>query len=209
MDASPAGDNSLNGDRDDVTALLLEATPGTSRFENLATSRPHGAPAPPPGSRQVLWYGERDERCFLEVRGKGRWTEADAFLETCRSVLEAGRPLSVVLSECVYLDSTFLGTIHQLVSEANAAVSPPIELVGVSPALRHEFTELGMKEVAAAVRPGPANAPDTTPLSVGPAALREHQLRILKAHETLAALSAKNQERFRTVVETLRSELER
>jgi serine phosphatase RsbU (regulator of sigma subunit)/anti-anti-sigma regulatory factor len=202
------GSGASTGERDDVTALLLEAAPGPSRFDNRPGAVKERRIPSRPGT-PVLWYGEDGERCYLEVRGRGTWTDSDAFHETAEGILDTGRPLAVVLSECEHLDSTFLGTIHELVSRHDQEGDASLELVGVSPSVRHEFEELGMERVSRAVSDAPVDLPaEMQPLSAERGAATDSRLRVLRAHEALASLSARNQERFLAVVETLRSELE-
>jgi len=223
LDGADAGGNALleavvervggNGagdpeDRDDVTVLLLEALPGPSRFDNRAGAAARTTSASRPRGRQVLWYGEAGERCFLEVRGRGTWAEADAFHETARGVLETGRPLAIVLARCDHLDSTFLGTIHELVDAAEGEEGSSLDVVGVPEPIRREFEELGMTRVLEHVHSGSeALPPDMQPLSRGSADGPDSQLRVLRAHEALAALSARNQEKFLAVVDAVRSQL--
>jgi serine phosphatase RsbU (regulator of sigma subunit) len=205
-----------DSDRDDVTALLLEAAPGPSRFDNrpggakkarMLPRRTRGASFPD-ATDPVLWYGEAGDRCYLEVRGRGTWTDSDAFHETAEGILDTGRPLTLVFGDCAYLDSTFLGTIHELVSRHDAEADASLELRGVSAAVRREFEELGMQRVLRAVSDAPVERPEKMqPLSTERGVTSDSRLRVLRAHEALASLSARNQERFLAVVETLRREL--
>jgi serine phosphatase RsbU (regulator of sigma subunit)/anti-anti-sigma regulatory factor len=207
---APEGRKGRDSERDDVTAVLLEASAGSSRFENRPGASIETRTAPKRSADPVLWYGEKGERCFLEIRGRGAWTEADAFHETAEGILETGRPLTVLLGECAHLDSTFLGTIHELVSHHASSDVGSIELAEVSPSVRHEFEEMGMESVLSAVREGPVEPPDDMqPLTSDRSGGSDSRLRVLRAHEALASLSARNEERFLAVVETLRSELEK
>jgi len=194
-------------DRDDVTAVLLEAGAGRSQFENRAGHERVERRPPRPNGTPTLWYGESGGLCILAVRGRGTWTEADAFYETARGILSAGRSLEVDLSRCEYLDSTFLGTLHELVSQAEGRREASPHLVDVLPSVRHEFEELGMERVLGAMQTGSEGAfVEMKPLE-GQAGGAESHARVLRAHEALASLSAGNQEKFLTVVETFRKQL--
>jgi anti-anti-sigma regulatory factor len=204
------GDEESNGssDRDDATALLLEAAPGPSRFDNRPGGVKKVRALPRSTGEPVLWYGESGERGYLEVRGRGTWTDSDAFHETAEGILDTGRPLTLVFADCTHLDSTFLGTIHELVSRHDEEGDASLELKGVSPAVRHEFEELGMQRVLRAVSGGPVERPaEMQPLTTERGVTSDSRLRVLRAHEALASLSARNEERFLSVVETLRREL--
>jgi len=193
--AAPAG-----ADRDDVTILLVDAHAGASWFDNGAESAPaadaHGGLRP---EGDVVFYGETDHAAYLALRGRATWMHCDAFHETALTVLDAGRPLVLDLSGCEYMDSTCLGTVHELVARGG------VSLVGVGPAVRALFEELSMQQVLAAIRDDGPAAPELHALG----ARREQaatQKRILQAHEALSALSEHNREEFKDVVDSLRGD---
>jgi len=188
-------------DRDDVTVLLIDAHAGISWFDNDAAAVPVAAAslAPRPEGAGVL-YGEAEDAAYLALRGRATWTQCDAFHETAQAVLDGGRSLVLDLSGCEYLDSTFLGTVHELVARGR------VTLVGVMPAVRALFEELSMEQVLAHIRNDAPAAPELHALgSEGdPAAAR---MRILRAHEALSALSEHNREEFRDVIQSLRQDV--
>lgn len=189
-----------SADRDDVTILLIDAHAGISWFDNgaavpvaaaSAASRPEGA---------GVFYGEAEHAAYLALRGRATWTQCDAFHETAQAVLDEGHALVLDLSGCEYLDSTFLGTVHELVARGR------VILVGVMPAVRALFEELSMEQVLAHIRDDVPAAPELYALNSGndPAAARK---RVLRAHEALSALSERNQEEFRDVIQSLREDV--
>ncbi len=187
-------------ERDDVTLLLIEAHAGVSWFDNGASAP--AAEASPGASRPEgagVFYGETEHAAHLALRGRATWLQCDAFHETAQAVLEKGHALVLDLSDCEYLDSTFLGTVHELVSRGR------VTLVGVSPAVRALFEELSMEQVLANIRVSAPASPELYALGTGgdPAAA---QKRILHAHEALAGLSDRNREEFRDVIESLRDD---
>lgn len=192
------GGVAAGADRDDVTILLIDAHAGSSWFDN-------GAPAPaaaaaavaPPGD--VVSYGETESAAYLALRGRATWMHCDAFHETAQAVLDEGHALVLDLSGCDYLDSTFLGTVHELVARGG------VLLAGVTPAVRALFEELSMEQVLAHIRDDVPATPELYALGTGcdPAAVRR---RILHAHEALSGLSEHNREEFREVIESLRGE---
>jgi serine phosphatase RsbU (regulator of sigma subunit)/anti-anti-sigma regulatory factor len=210
LTGTPAEHAADGDERDDTTVLLLEASPGPSRFDNgTGASGSRSVPARPTQS-SVVWYGESEDDCFLALRGRGTWTSSDAFHGTALGILEAGRPLTIDLSACEYLDSTFLGTIHELVECADRFGRGSIRLQGVDGAVRSAFEELSMENVLdAADQPAVPLPADLQPLAGGPVAGPESKLRILRAHEALADLSAQNRQKFASVIETMRSQLEK
>jgi serine phosphatase RsbU (regulator of sigma subunit)/anti-anti-sigma regulatory factor len=198
---SAAADADPDPDPDDVTLLLIDAHAGPSWFDNGAASpnlTTSGAAQP---GGEVVFYGETEDAVHLALRGRATWMHCDAFYETARAVLEEGRPLVLDLSGCDYLDSTCLGTVHELVGRGR------VVLAGVTPVVRALFEELSMDRVLAGIREDVPAVPEFYALSTrhdDPAAWRQ---RILHAHEALSGLSEHNREEFRGVVDSLRGEI--
>ena len=123
--------------------------------------------------------------------------------------LAVGHSLVLDLSRCTYLDSTFLGTIHELV-ERERPGGPSVRIQGAPADVRHLFDELAMNDVLAHVAtetmPPPAGL-ELTPLTGPRGAPSQSKERILSAHEALLGLSDKNREQFQGVVDALRTEL--
>ena len=191
-------------DRDDATIVLLEARPGQSRFDEPALDESRvGAPASP----LELTYAELDDATLVAVRGRATWTYAETFFEAAEAVIEEKRSLIVDLLGCEYLDSTFLGTLFQVVSEAEAA-AVPLRIQGLLPSVRVWLEELSMHSVLARVSESRVALPhDMQRLSEARSDRTHERLRLLRAHELLARLSDANREKFQDVVETLRSEI--
>jgi serine phosphatase RsbU (regulator of sigma subunit)/anti-anti-sigma regulatory factor len=186
-------------DRDDVTFLLIDAHAGVSRFDNGADAPAAAAAASPRPDEEVVFYGESEAAAHLALRGRATWLQCDVFHETALAVLDAGRPLVVDLSGCEYMDSTCLGTVHELVARGGVAVT------SVRPEVRASFEELSMQQVLAAIREDVGPPPELFPLGAQPTESAVPK-RVLQAHEALSALSDRNREEFRGVVESLRGE---
>jgi serine phosphatase RsbU (regulator of sigma subunit) len=186
-------------ERDDVTLLLIDAHAGTSWFDNGAALPAAAAPAVAPPGGEVVFYGETENAAYLALRCRATWMHCDAFHETAQAVLDKGHALVLDLSDCEYLDSTFLGIVHQLVARGG------VVLTGVTPAVRALFEELSMERVLASIRQDVPAPPELYALGTGvdPAAVRKQ---ILHAHEALSELSERNREEFRGVVESLRGD---
>lgn len=194
-------DAQAGADRDDVTILLIDAHAGASWFDNgaelpAAIAVASGAPRP---ESEAVFYGETDQAAYLALRGRASWKHCDAFHETAVAVLDGGRPVVLDLSGCEYMDSTCLGTVHELVVRGGVVVAR------VTPVVRALFEELSMQQVLAAVQDDSPAAPELYALGTeGDQA--SVQKRILRAHEALSALSDRNREEFKDVVESLRGE---
>jgi len=212
LDASRRAQGITNGEgRDDVTLLLLEIEGGPSNFDNgpnedgaRVEEAGSGTGEPTTGGDEVLWLAEAEQEAHIAVRGRGIWTSCEVFRRLAHSALGTGKRLTVDLSGCTYLDSAFLGTLHEVVTEApegRVVVGRPSER------LRALFDELGLEQVLAAIRedaPGPPAEP--VPMAQD-SPTHEVQLRLLRAHEILSELSEENRERFAGLIQTLRAEL--
>ncbi len=189
---------------DDVTLLLLDAAPGPSHLDNGAL------PPIPPLARSRAHFeilvGTAEGRTTFSIQGRANWTRSAAVNAECDLVLSAGRPVTIDLTLCESLDSTLLGTLHQLAERAEAR-SVELRLQGVSPAVEQLFTELGMKRVIERI------VPSMLPLPTGMERLADESddaaraLVILRAHEGLAGLSDRNRDEFGPVVAELRREI--
>lgn len=201
------GADAEDEDRDDVTVLLLDAHPGASHFDNGDSVRGAAQPVSIGARDPVIFYGESEHGCFFAVRGRGTWVHCDAFHEAALAMLDERRTTILDLTECDYLDSTFLGTIYELVRRGeDDGVS--FTLQRVSEVLRTMFEELSMGVVLDAIREDAAPLPEQMQPLVTISEPRGSHWRILRAHEALAALSARNRDKFLAVVEAVREQLE-
>jgi serine phosphatase RsbU (regulator of sigma subunit)/anti-anti-sigma regulatory factor len=191
---------------DDVTLVVLDATRGPSSVDN---GTPVTAPAPSSkaGRRAELMVGEEDRRTTLCIRGRGDWSQSAAFHERCVGAIEKGRAVMVDFTLCRHLDSTFLGTIHEL-SERADRVDVEFRLQGVMPPVERLFLELGMEGVMEHMVPAVLPLPvQMAPLTGEEEDPHTRALRLLRAHESLAHLNEENQREFDPLLEALREEV--
>jgi serine phosphatase RsbU (regulator of sigma subunit)/anti-anti-sigma regulatory factor len=190
---------------DDVTVLMLSVAPGPSTLDN-------GAPVPVPSRSAVdegveILVGGDAHRTTLSVRGHAKWTQSAAFYEACLGALAMGGAVTVDLTLCEHLDSTFLGTIHELVEQAESR-DVELRLQGVMPPVEDLFREVGMKRVMEHMVPVMLPLPSQmSPLVSEEEERRSQTLRILRAHEGLAALSESNRREFDPLLVALRKEI--
>jgi phosphoserine phosphatase RsbU/P len=196
---------------DDVTLLMLSAndrrvTP-PSTLDHGDRSQPTGTTPPPlrgPSASPEITVGTTADATWVAVAGRGTWVEAATFHGACRTALATNGSLVIALTECSYLDSTFLGTVHEIVVGAPDRVA----LVAVPAEIRALFEELSMMRVLAAIRVEQHGvAPPMEPAGATVDAVGESRRRILRAHELLVALSPHNREQFQGVVDALRGEV--
>jgi len=193
------------GRQDDVTALLLSAGTTASSIDNGQATRAAPEPPLPPGAEVLI--GTEGGEASLSVSGRGTWVHCAAFHDACRSLVCQCVPLTLDLSLCKYLDSTFLGTLQEIADRADETESA-FRIQGLLPTVRRLLEELGMERVlrlvAAETHPLPAHM---VPLE---ACLSDEQARqrMLQAHQALAALTPENREVFARLIEHLHREVE-
>ena len=190
---------------DDVTVLLLATTPGVSLLDN-GSLQPLDRAAVAALEIQTL-VGSDSERVTFSIQGRGDWNESAAFHIECAAAIENGVDLMLDLSDCAQLDSTFLGTIHQLCGLADAA-GVEFRLQGVLPSVEDLFQELGMHAVMDHIVPRMLPLPaEMDPVQVADLDAPTRALLLLRAHEGLAALSDRNRAEFDPVITQLRREV--
>ena len=141
------------------------------------------------------------------MRGRATWSHAETFFEATEAVIEEKRSLILDFSGCEYLDSTFLGTLFQVASEAEVE-AVLLRLQGVLPSVRARLEELSMHSVLVRVTEEAVELPrNMQKLTEARSDSTHERLRLLRAHELLARLSDANREKFQEVVDTLRSEI--
>ena len=196
--------------QDDMTLLLLEASPGVSRFDHRTNLADEDAPSnsdDPKTSR--ISEAVADGCTFLVLEGRITWEYSQGFFDVVIGSIERGLGIIVDLSKCVHMDSAVLGTLHELVERAEKSASGSnIRVQDASQSLIRTFAELGMDSVIRCVQMRSITVPETqSAVEVSPHDLRRQQMRLLKAHEALASLSDTNRDQFASVVSDLREHL--
>ena len=150
--------------------------------------------------------GQTEDRAYISVRGTVTWTSSQTFLEGARALLERFPHLVIDLETCEYLDSTCLGTLHEIVVSNPGKVS----LQRMQDGIRELFEELCMNAVLdLASSDGEALPAIMLPLHQRAVDPSQQGERMLSAHEALASLSPENREKFKGVVDSLRADLGR
>lgn len=192
---------------DDITVVSLGVFSAPSALDNgtLAPVLPV-ADAVADDEVEILGGGD-SQRATFSVHGRASWAQSAAFHQACADAIEAGTTLVLDLTLCENLDSTFLGTIHELAERADRA-EVELRLQGVTPPVEALFAELGMKSVLDRMLPVMLPLPtQMSDISAADVDSRAQGLRILSAHESLAALSERNRREFDPLLEMLRREI--
>lgn len=197
----------MRQDCDDVTLVLLTASPGESVFNESAQTL-ELAPLPA-DELPVISCAETAEATILVLEGRIVWLHGQVLFDTAMAVIDAHRDLILDFADCVHMDSTLLGTLHELVQQAQQAGSA-ITLQNVRPKLLADFEELSLKAVLAQITLEPGAVPtQRTPIDLSAVNESRREVRLLRAHEVLAELSDENFDQFGGLVEDLRSELDK
>jgi phosphoserine phosphatase RsbU/P len=185
------------GADDDMTLLLLSASSGASSFDVDEAAPPRTVP-----KDCALSVGSSEGTRWVVVKGEAIWKDAAVLRATCMEALDAEHDVVIDLARCTMLDSTLLGTLHELVVRAEPHRS--LRVQGASKPILGLFEELAMTRVLASIapssQPSPATMTDLRPEGDADPSL------VLHAHELLAELSASNAEQFQPVVDALRRE---
>jgi len=195
----------IREDCDDVTLLLLSATRGESVFDEPADALDL---KPMPADEQPrISYAETADATVFTITGRLTWLYGQTLFDAAMAALDAQRDLILDLGSCEHMDSTLLGTLHELTLQADSA-GRKLRLQNVPPAILSNFEELSLEGVLRHISRQPVAVPDQlTTIDLRATHDTRQQQRLLRAHEMLAELSDENQEQFGVLVDTLRSEL--
>jgi phosphoserine phosphatase RsbU/P len=184
---------------DDRTLLLVTARSGVSTFDIDPAERRRSAPSDCP-----LWVGNDRTSTWIAIRGRATWKDAAVLRDTCVDALDAGRRVIVDLAACSMLDSTVLGTLHDVIVRTGPAGA--IQIQAVSEGVHRLFAELAMTQVLSSIDPCPEAVPVTL-RGLHTESVTAATGMVLRAHQLLAQLSVTNAAQFQPVVDALQSEL--
>lgn len=198
----------VSGERDDITLLLIQRCEGVSHFDDTASpGQPLAAEAANKAAVRAsphLEQGAVGRHAFIAIVGDVTWLYSQGLLDTANALLSEHDRLTLDLARCEHLDSTCLGTLHEIVTSNPDAVA----LQGAPDAVRKLFEELNMRAVQAHIRQDASPLPgEMTVIDAASLSPQQQGARILRAHEALAALSDQNRAQFQGVVDSLRSDL--
>ncbi len=159
-------------------------------------------------------------RAFARIVGRGSFKVSGSLKEFgTRISNQPGVRLIVDLSQCVSMDSTFMGVLAGLSFQFRKQQGARIQLVNVTPKLQGLIATLGLNHLVDSVPEGslPAEyaaalAPRQPDLEELPAGRndKENVARImLEAHENLVQASQDNIARFKDVIAFLREDLKK
>lgn len=155
-----------------------------------------------------------DPEVRLRITGRASFTSGPDFQTLVTELYQKGyRRFRIDLSECVLMDSTFLGLICGLGLKLRDALEPDagVELLNPNPRVTELLESLGICAVVH-IRHAPSERWDlqTVPQDNAVTPTLEDMARTsLEAHQTLMSLSPENQARFKDVAQFLAEDLKR
>lgn len=198
-------DGQIRQNCDDITLVLLAVEPGKSQFnESAATIDLTPIPC---DERPSVHYAESLDETVFVIAGRMTWLFAQTFYDAAMVAIDGGRNLVFDLDSCEYMDSTLLGTLHELTLRATEA-GRRLTLQNVPEQLRACFAELSMQQVLDGITEQAADLPEgLTELDLYTSHQSRQQQRLLRAHEILAGLSEENRQQFSEVLNAFEQEL--
>ncbi len=151
-----------------------------------------------------------DRGYLLEVAGRATMHDSHALRAFLGSTVpEVGLDLYIDLSECSFLDSTFLGHILALHKQLElGAVNSSLVLLRPSEAVMHTLTESGLVEVLSIGEVCPQRIGEFISLDLKNTDADSFARHVLECHQRLAEVPGPNQEVFKEVVRYMLDELD-
>ncbi len=194
---------------DDMTFALLSMGQSSSSIDNGGHDA-EVAPEPVSPSSASVYEGRLpDGRLALSICGRGLWAHCVPLHNACVEQIRQGLGVLIDLTHCEHLDSTFLGTLLEVVDRADEAAAP-LAIQGADAHVAALFAELGMDRVISRFTGRQIILPrGMAPLTAPAVGEEEYRRRMLMAHEALASLSKGNEQEFAHLIEHLRNEIQR
>lgn len=166
----------------------------------------------PQPARLLVRVGDHEVR--LRICGRASFTCGPDFKALVSSLHDKGyRRFAIEMSECVLMDSTFLGLLCGLALKLDQSDSRPagVELINPTPRVVELLETLGVNSLVKLVS-DPLPSPPTTEATAH--CCEEHSRAelaqtSLEAHQTLMALSPENAAKFKDVAKFLAEDLHR
>jgi anti-anti-sigma regulatory factor len=192
---------------DDMSLLMCGFTDERIASEDTpVASGPAVRPAACEVPRNHILYKQEGERLYFVVRGKGTWKESRPLQKSIKEAISGDISQIVIdFASCQFLDSTFLGTMQQIVTLCSEKDDLSLVVQSVPSNILESLDELVLEEVIRHIAPKPLPLPESMrEIATDIVDKDEYAGHILKTHELLSQLSEKNREKFQLLLETLR-----
>jgi len=160
---------------------------------------------------QIL-TGEFESILWIRIEGRGTFQVSPPVKEVVEKEMGEGRSQFVIdLQECSGMDSTFMGMMAGVGMRLRKKGSGKLSIVGTNEKIRESLDELGLSYL---MEIEPKEGPWIDQIDevrgslhpLGGAASGGNEEHILESHENLCDADESNVERFKTVLEVMKSE---
>lgn len=163
--------------------------------------------------QQNLWVAANERTAFLKIRGRATFTSSVDFKRFASAALDRGyRDFVFDLTECLIMDSTFLGVMAGFSQRATAPSDAPpakLTLLNANPRVLDLLANLGVNHLFKTLEATPNAAAEYQPAECVGADKLEIARTCLEAHETLMGLNAANAAKFKDVTRFFAEDIER
>jgi len=145
---------------------------------------------------------------YIQVLGVGTWQASQQVSDLVQQARIEGLPLAVLdFAHCIHLDSTFMGVLHTLCTQAEVSPELQIHLQNLPRNLLKLMSELGLTTVLMCFRPKARVLPKSMRKAGGvPMSRKDMSRALLSAHEALVKADPSNAQRFAGVLSVLQRE---
>ena len=161
--------------------------------------------------KSALKVGPTDQGCCIRVEGAGTVRQSQAAANMAAQTLGGSSDAVVVidLSECDYLDSTFIGCLLELHRLWGTAKPPRCVLAGSSQKVKQLVTVRGADRVlsASAIDAPPAVRGDWVVLAHDNASRAELMRHVMECHRALAQLDTPMKKAFAKIADGIERDL--
>ena len=166
----------------------------------------------PVAGKLSIWTGEQS--ACIRVSGRANFALSLHFRKLLQFLREKGHPKVLLdLSECQFMDSTFLGILayeaNNMAAREGGKVNPGLELLNANPNVRETINDLGVSHLVHFAERDLAQADFEDVPATGNASKTDLNRTCLEAHELLMALHPANEEKFRDVARFFAEELKK
>lgn len=155
-------------------------------------------------------------KAYLHVRGRGSFKMAGTLKKFGGLAQEKGcAQLVIDMSECLGMDSTFMGVLAGLAMRLRKEAHGEVVMVNLGPKNHALLATLGLDRLLRLVEPGAGEAAGLVPetsfarLDVQPVDKRTQAQTMVDAHEDLVRFSPANLAKFKDVLAFLKEDLQR
>lgn len=194
---------------DDCTVLAFAMTPQAAPDILLLTPSPQNEQDRSlPGN--AVANATEGGCLYIQMLGVGTWQESQQVADLVQQARKERLPLAVLdFAHCIHLDSTFMGVLHTLCTQAETSPELQIHLQNLPRNLLKLMSELGLTTVLMCFRPKARPLPASMRKAAGARMSRREMSRsLLSAHEALVKADPNNAQRFAQVLSVLQHEVQ-